>query len=78
MPQKKKTKIPAKLVKYLDKAGINHEVLEHRTVYTAFDAAATTKKKLNEIEAGETIIPIISLLEEEIRCNLSFNYHKDC
>lgn len=45
----KKTKISPALVKYLDKAGIGHEILEHKTVYTAFDAAATMKKKLNEI-----------------------------
>ena len=49
-PRKKTTtKLPAKLVKYLEKSGIHHEVLEHRTVYTAFDAAATMKKKMNEI-----------------------------
>ena len=45
----KKTKLPVKLVKYLEKAGVKHEILEHKTVYTAFDAAATMKKKLNEI-----------------------------
>ncbi len=45
----KKTKIPAKLLTYLDKAGINHEILEHKTVYTAFDAASTMKRKINEI-----------------------------
>lgn len=55
MPKKKtslkksKTKLPAKLVKYLEKAGVKHEILEHRTVYTAYDAAATMRKKLNEI-----------------------------
>ncbi len=46
---KKKTKLPAKLVKYLEKAGVKHEIIEHKTVYTAYDAAATMKKKLNEI-----------------------------
>ena len=45
----KKTKLSPKLVKYLEKAGVKHEILEHRTVYTAIDAAATMKKKLNEI-----------------------------
>lgn len=45
----KKTKLPVRLAKYLEKAGINHEILEHKTVYTAFDAAATMGKKLNEI-----------------------------
>ena len=45
----KKTKLPAKLVKYLESAGINHNVLEHRTVYTAIDVAATLKKQLEEV-----------------------------
>lgn len=45
----KKTKIPSKLVKYLEAAGIKHEILEHRTVYSALDAAATMRKELDEI-----------------------------
>jgi Ala-tRNA(Pro) deacylase len=45
----KKTKFPEKLAKYLDKAGVGHKILEHKTVYTAFDAASTMKKKLDEI-----------------------------
>lgn len=45
----KKTKISSKLLKYLEAAGIKHEILEHRTVYSALDAAATMKKKLNEV-----------------------------
>lgn len=45
----KKSKLPVKLISYLDKAGIDHKILEHKTVYTAFDAAATMGKKLNEI-----------------------------
>lgn len=44
-----KTKLPKKLIKYLEKAGIKPNILEHRTVYTAFDAAATMKKNLGEI-----------------------------
>jgi Ala-tRNA(Pro) deacylase len=47
--KKAKTKLPEKLMKYLDAAGINHNILEHKTVYTAYDAAATMGKKLNEI-----------------------------
>jgi prolyl-tRNA editing enzyme YbaK/EbsC (Cys-tRNA(Pro) deacylase) len=46
---KKTTKLPAKIVKYLDQAGVDHKVLEHRTVYTAIDAANTMKKKMNEV-----------------------------
>jgi prolyl-tRNA editing enzyme YbaK/EbsC (Cys-tRNA(Pro) deacylase) len=45
----KTTKLPAKLAKYLEKAGINHQILEHRTVYTAIDAANTLKRKMEEI-----------------------------
>ncbi len=47
--KKMTTKLPVKLVKYLEEHGIDHEILEHRTVYTAMDAAATMKKKMNEI-----------------------------
>lgn len=42
-------KFPKKLAKYLEKTGIKHNILEHKTVYTAYDAAATMGKKLNEI-----------------------------
>jgi len=45
----KKTKLSPKLIKYLESLGIKHEIIEHKTVYTAFDAAATLKRKLNEI-----------------------------
>ena len=45
----KKTKLPLKLVKYLEAAGVKHEILEHRTVYTALDVAATMRRKLSEI-----------------------------
>jgi len=50
-PIKKKTttKLPAKLIKYLEAAGVKHEILEHKTVYTAIDAANTLKKKMEEI-----------------------------
>lgn len=55
-PQKKKaampkpkSKIPPKLVTYLEKAGVDHQILEHKTVYSAIDAALTLKRKFNEI-----------------------------
>jgi Cys-tRNA(Pro)/Cys-tRNA(Cys) deacylase len=44
-----KTKLSPTLVKYLEKAGIDHKILEHKTVYTAWDVAATMKKELSEI-----------------------------
>ncbi len=43
------TKFPQKLAKYLEKSGIKHNILEHKTVYTAYDAAATMGKKLSEV-----------------------------
>jgi Ala-tRNA(Pro) deacylase len=42
-------KFPQKLAKYLEKAKVKNNILEHKTVYTAYDAAATMGKKLNEI-----------------------------
>lgn len=45
----KKRKLPAKVIKYLEDAGIKHELLEHKTVYTAFDAASTMRKKFEEV-----------------------------
>ncbi len=45
----KKTKIPAKTIKYLDKSGKKYNILEHRTVYTAIDAAITLRKKFEEV-----------------------------
>ena len=41
--------MPQKLVKYLEKAGVKHNILEHKTVYTAYDTAVTMGKKLNEV-----------------------------
>lgn len=44
-----KPKLPKKLIAYLTKAGVPHDIIEHKTVYTAYDAAMTTGKKLEEI-----------------------------
>ncbi|MFA5135155.1 MAG: YbaK/EbsC family protein [Patescibacteria group bacterium] len=41
--------IPKKLLNHLKKHNVKHEVLSHRTVYTAYDLAQTTKRKLQEI-----------------------------
>ncbi|MFA6466684.1 MAG: YbaK/EbsC family protein [Patescibacteria group bacterium] len=48
-PSHRKIKLPAKIIKYLAKAGIKHDLLEHKTVYTAIDAATTMRKKVDEI-----------------------------
>jgi len=49
MPSGKKKNFPKKLSDYLKSKGIDPKVLEHRTAYTAIDAANTLKKKLDEI-----------------------------
>lgn len=41
--------IPAKILNYLKKNKISHEVIQHKVVYTAYDLANTLAKKLNEI-----------------------------
>jgi Ala-tRNA(Pro) deacylase len=53
---KVKTKLPVKLAAYLEKAGVRHKVLEHKTVYTAYDAAQTLKKKLDEVAKSLLIL----------------------
>ena len=49
MAKAKKTKLPTKVVNYLEKHGVKHEILEHKIVYTAYDAAQTMKKELDKI-----------------------------
>lgn len=41
--------IPKKITNYLQKLKIKAKPIVHKTVYTAYDAAATMKAKLNEI-----------------------------
>lgn len=75
-----KTKLPLKLAKYLEKAGVKHDILEHKTVYTAFDAAATMKKKLNEIAKSLLVKAdkdyYLALLPAD--CNLDFKKLAKC
>lgn len=42
-------KIPKKIERFLEKTGIKYEAVGHRTVYTAFDKAATLKLKPDAI-----------------------------
>lgn len=49
MARTKKTKLPAKLVKYLENHGVDHDILEHRVVFTAIDAANTLKREMDKI-----------------------------
>ncbi|MBP6943218.1 MAG: YbaK/EbsC family protein [Candidatus Buchananbacteria bacterium] len=41
--------ISKKLTKYLEAQGAKFDVVSHRTVFTAYDAAATLKRELHEI-----------------------------
>lgn len=41
--------IPKKVLNYLEKEGVNYKVVEHRTVYTAYDLAMTLKMKESQI-----------------------------
>jgi Ala-tRNA(Pro) deacylase len=47
-------KIPAKVANFLKKQKVKHEVLSHRTVYTAYDLAQTLGRKLSEV--AKTIV----------------------
>lgn len=49
MPKQKKRKEPTKVIKHLSDSGLKHDLLEHKTVYTAIDAAHTMKKKFGEV-----------------------------
>ncbi|MFA4998536.1 MAG: hypothetical protein WC514_00720, partial [Candidatus Paceibacterota bacterium] len=46
--------ISKKLINFLDKSKVKYEVLEHKTVYTAFDKAKTLRVKENII--GKTLV----------------------
>jgi Ala-tRNA(Pro) deacylase len=41
--------MPKKLEKFLKEQKIKYEVIAHKTVFTAYDTAATLKRKLNEV-----------------------------
>ena len=41
--------LPAKIKNFLLKNKIKHDILKHKTVFTAYDLANTLKKKLNEV-----------------------------
>ncbi len=47
-------KIPQKIIKFLDSKKIKYEIINHKTVYTAYDKAATLKVKPNII--GKTLV----------------------
>lgn len=41
--------VPKPILKHLDKRGAKYAIVTHKKVYTAYDAAQTLKKKLDEI-----------------------------
>lgn len=49
MSKKPAKKSPIDLIKYLESKKINPKILEHKTVYTAYDVANTLKRKLDDI-----------------------------
>jgi prolyl-tRNA editing enzyme YbaK/EbsC (Cys-tRNA(Pro) deacylase) len=49
MKKIEKKNFPGALIKYLESKKIDPKILEHKTVYTAFDTANTLKRKLDEI-----------------------------
>lgn len=49
MKERKNSMVSKKLQIFLKASKIKYEALSHKTVYTAFDTAATLKKKLQEV-----------------------------
>jgi Ala-tRNA(Pro) deacylase len=47
-------KIPSKVTKFLEKSGLKYEEVSHKTVFTAYDKAATLRVKPNII--GKTLV----------------------
>jgi Ala-tRNA(Pro) deacylase len=41
--------IPARVKKYLEASGVAYEIISHKKVFTAYDAAATLKRELKDI-----------------------------
>jgi prolyl-tRNA editing enzyme YbaK/EbsC (Cys-tRNA(Pro) deacylase) len=46
--------VPVKITKFLDSKKLKYEIVEHKTVYTAYDKAATLRVKPNVI--GKTLV----------------------
>ena len=46
--------IAKKIIKFLDKSGAKYEIINHRTVFTAFDKSRTLKEKANIV--GKTLV----------------------
>ncbi|MEK7203258.1 MAG: YbaK/EbsC family protein [Patescibacteria group bacterium] len=70
----KKTKMSAKIVNYLKNVGVKHNVLEHKTVYTASDVATTMRLGLKDI--AKTLLVLADknyyIVLLSAACNLDF------
>lgn len=68
---KKPQSIPAKILNMLDTSNFNYKVLTHRTVFTAYDAAATLKRELKHIAKALIVMagnfPVIVLMPAHAR-----------
>ena len=67
--------LPQRTKKYLDKKMARYELLTHKTVYTAYDAAQTLKKELREIAKSLLIATdkayIIAVIPADMRLDLT-------
>lgn len=68
---KKPQSIPAKILNSLDTSDFDYKVIAHRTVFTAFDAAATLKRKLEKIAKALIVMagnfPVIVIMPAHAR-----------
>lgn len=71
MKTKKIQVIPEKLLKQIEAAKINYSIIGHRTVFTAFDAASTLKRKLEDIAKALIVVagnfPVIVIMPAHAR-----------
>lgn len=71
MKLKKPQVIPEKLLKQIEAAAINYSIIAHRTVFTAYDAAATLKRKLDDIAKALIVVsgnfPVIVVMPAHAR-----------
>jgi len=67
--------LPQRTKKYLDKKMARYELLTHKTVYTAYDAAQTLKKELHEIAKSLLIATdkayIVAVIPANMRLDLA-------
>jgi prolyl-tRNA editing enzyme YbaK/EbsC (Cys-tRNA(Pro) deacylase) len=71
MVKTKPQSIPAKLLKTLADSKLAHKVINHRTVFTAYDVAATLKRKLEDVAKALIVMagnfPVIVIMPAHAR-----------